>query len=145
MTVLSGGVIILFLGGRDDPEGAVHRRTSSARTCFAFALCCGVLVGREPAGCSRVRAALDQLGGVAAAVEQRYSSSASAGVLQPSVLRGRPLSVAATAVRFSAVCLAKSVPFGKYCRSRPLVFSFVPLSARDFEGHRNILEDRCRS
>ena len=25
-----------------------------------------------------------------------------------------------------AVCLLRSVPFGKYCRSRPFVFSFVP-------------------
>jgi hypothetical protein len=52
--------------------------------------CRGVLVGREPAGCSRVRVASDQLGGVAAAVERRYSSSASAGVL---VKAGRELTL----------------------------------------------------
>jgi hypothetical protein len=51
---------------------------------------------------------------------------ASAGVLQPRVLRGLALSAAATAARSSAPCMLRSVPFGKYCRSRPLVFSFVP-------------------
>src|SRR3954451_7205112 len=54
------------------------------------------------------------------------SSKASAGVLHPSVLRGRPFSVAATAARASALCMLRSVPLGKYCRSSPLVFSFVP-------------------
>ena len=37
-----------------------------------------------------------------------------------------PLSAAATAARSSAPCALRSVPFGKYCRSSPLVFSFVP-------------------
>src|SRR3954463_6684551 len=54
------------------------------------------------------------------------SSKASAGVLQPKVLRGRPLRAAATAARSSALCTLRSVPLGKYCRSSPLVFSFVP-------------------
>src|SRR3954467_6895005 len=54
------------------------------------------------------------------------SSKASAGVLHPSVLRGRPFSVAATAARASALCMLRSVPLGKYCRRSPLVFSFVP-------------------
>jgi hypothetical protein len=58
--------------------------------------------------------------------DRRCSSSASAGVRQPSVLRGLLLSVAATASSSSAVCLARFVPLGKYWRSRPLVFSFVP-------------------
>jgi hypothetical protein len=49
-----------------------------------------------------------------------------AGVRQLRVLRGLLLSVAATASRSSAVCLARFVPRGKYWRSRPLVFSFVP-------------------
>ncbi len=51
---------------------------------------------------------------------------ASAGVCQPSVLRGRLLSAAATASSSVAVCWLRSVPLGKYWRSRPLVFSFVP-------------------
>ena len=53
-------------------------------------------------------------------------SSASAGVRQPSVLRGLPLRAVATARRSSTPCVLRSVPFGKYCRSSPLVFSFVP-------------------
>src|SRR4029453_8480016 len=52
--------------------------------------------------------------------------SASAGVCQFKVLRGRPLSAAATAARSSALCLLRSVPLGKYWRSSPLVFSLVP-------------------
>ena len=54
------------------------------------------------------------------------SSRASAGVFQPRVLRGRVLSARATASRSSREWRARSVPFGKYWRSRPLVFSLVP-------------------
>lgn len=46
-------------------------------------------------------------------------------VFQPSVLRGRLLILVATASISSAFHLARSVPLGKYCLSRPLVFSFV--------------------
>ena len=53
-------------------------------------------------------------------------SSASAGVFQASVFRGRELSAAATAASSSALCMLRSVPFGKYWRSSPLVFSLVP-------------------
>src|SRR4051794_34537842 len=53
-------------------------------------------------------------------------SSASAGVLQSSVFRGLALRAIATAVRSSALCTLRSVPFAKYWRSSPLVFSFVP-------------------
>ncbi len=53
------------------------------------------------------------------------SSSASAGVFQPSVFLGRPLRAAAIAISRGAWTL-RSVPFGKYCCSSPLVFSFVP-------------------
>ena len=49
-----------------------------------------------------------------------------AGVFQSSVLRGRELRAAATAAISSALCMLRSVPLGKYCRSSPLVFSFVP-------------------
>lgn len=45
---------------------------------------------------------------------------------QPSVLRGLVLSAWATAARSFGVCLLKSVPLGKYWRSSPFVFSFVP-------------------
>jgi putative transposase len=44
----------------------------------------------------------------------RWASSASAGVRQPSVFRGRPFSAEATAARSSRECLLRSVPFGKY-------------------------------
>jgi transposase-like protein len=61
-----------------------------------------------------------------AGVDRSTSSKASAGVLQPRVFRGLALSVAATAASASALCVLRSVPLGKYCRSSPLVFSFVP-------------------
>jgi heparanase len=53
-------------------------------------------------------------------------SSASAGVFQSSVLRGRELRAAATAAISSALFVLRSVPLGKYWRSSPLVFSLVP-------------------
>src|SRR3954470_21396443 len=53
------------------------------------------------------------------------SSKTSAGVLHSSVLRGRLFSVAATAASVFALWVLRSVPFGKYCRSSPFVFSFV--------------------
>ena len=56
----------------------------------------------------------------------RYSLSTSAGVRQSRVFLGRVFRAAATAARSSAPCLARSVPFGKYWRSSPLVFSLVP-------------------
>src|SRR5437588_11805897 len=43
-----------------------------------------------------------------------HSSSASAGVFQPSVFLGRALRAAATAVISSALWTLRSVPFGKY-------------------------------
>lgn len=43
-----------------------------------------------------------------------HSSSASAGVFQPSVFLGLALRVAATAAISSALCTLRSVPFGKY-------------------------------
>src|SRR4051794_28631970 len=41
-------------------------------------------------------------------------------------MRGLLLRAAATAARSSAPCTLRSVPFGKYCRNSPSVFSFVP-------------------
>ena len=58
--------------------------------------------------------------------ESSSSLKASEGVLQRRVFRGRRLSVAATAAMSRALCRLRSVPLGKYWRSRPLVFSFVP-------------------
>ena len=55
-----------------------------------------------------------------------YSSSTSAEVFQPSVFRGLEFSALATAWISRAFHRDKSVPFGKYCRNRPFVFSFVP-------------------
>src|SRR5215216_7671514 len=54
------------------------------------------------------------------------SASLSAGVAKPSVLRGRRLSFSAISSRCSWPIPARLVPFGKYWRSRPLVFSFEP-------------------
>jgi len=47
-------------------------------------------------------------------------------VSHPKLFRGRVFSVKAMAVKSVAVAALKSVPFGKYCRSKPFVFSFVP-------------------
>jgi len=58
--------------------------------------------------------------------ERRSSSRASAGVLQLRVLRGLVLSACATASRSPREWRERSVPFGKYWRRSPLVFSFVP-------------------
>ena len=45
---------------------------------------------------------------------------------QLSFAHPRRLSVVATAAMSLALCLLRSVPLGKYWRSKPLVFSFVP-------------------
>ena len=62
----------------------------------------------------------------AAASRSRISASASAGVFQPSVLRGRPFSSSATAASCPGPYPARDVPLGKYWRSSPLVFSLLP-------------------
>ena len=46
--------------------------------------------------------------------DRNRASRASAGFLQLRVFRGLPLSAAATAARSPALCLLRSVPFGKY-------------------------------
>ncbi|WP_461070496.1 transposase [Streptomyces pseudoechinosporeus] len=51
---------------------------------------------------------------------------ASAGVLSPRMRRGRWFSCRATSRRSRAVWTDRSLPLGKYCRSRPFMFSFVP-------------------
>lgn len=58
---------------------------------------------------------------------QRNSSARhSDGFIQPSVCRGRLLSSRAMASRSSWLCTERSVRFGKYWRSSPLVFSLLP-------------------
>jgi transposase InsO family protein len=81
----------------------------------------------EPFGERPARRAIYGDGGISdAAQASRWALSASAGVRQPSVLRGRPLSASATAASSSGPCLLRLVPLGKYWRSRPLVFSLLP-------------------
>src|SRR2546430_6125904 len=53
-------------------------------------------------------------------IDSRCSFSASAGVFQASVLRGRLLRAAATALSSPGFQRARSVPLGKYWRSSPL-------------------------
>ncbi|MDQ1460446.1 MAG: hypothetical protein QOE94_3856, partial [Mycobacterium sp.] len=53
-------------------------------------------------------------------------SNASAGVIQPSTRRGRWLSLAATALRWSWVNPPRSAFLCRYWRSSRLVFSLVP-------------------
>ena len=50
------------------------------------------------------------------------------GRCQPSVFRGRSLISAATSASRSALWMERSVPFGKYCRSSPFIFSLEPRS-----------------
>src|SRR5215813_9707562 len=52
--------------------------------------------------------------------------SLSAGVSNPKVFRGRWLSRRAILFRLAWEKCERSVPLGKYCRSKPLVFSLLP-------------------
>ena len=63
-------------------------------------------------------------------VDATHALKRSAGVSCPSVFRGRSLRCLATALSFAWLCIDKSVPFGKYCRCKRLVFSFVPRLSR---------------
>ena len=54
------------------------------------------------------------------------SASCSVGLAKSRRLRGRSLSSSATASSSASVTVPKSVPLGKYWRSRPLVFSLEP-------------------
>ena len=54
------------------------------------------------------------------------SASCSVGLAKLSRFLGRSLSSSATAPSSASVTAPKSVPLGKYWRSRPLVFSFEP-------------------
>src|SRR5438105_15856914 len=56
-------------------------------------------------------------------VDATQALNFSAGVSNPRVLRGRSLSWRATLLRWACEYTDKSAPFGKYCLSRPLVFS----------------------
>src|SRR5665647_915190 len=62
-----------------------------------------------------------------------------AGVIPPSVLRGRALSSVATSSRRSGVCTDRSVPLGKYWRNNPCSRSI--LTATVSGGHRLPLGD----
>src|SRR5260370_35755007 len=59
-----------------------------------------------------------------AATEQAVSLFG--GVQNVKVPGGDRFSCGATLFRWACECTDKSVPFGKYCLSRPLVFSFDP-------------------
>jgi transcriptional regulator with XRE-family HTH domain len=60
------------------------------------------------------------------AVCARSSASFSDGFMNPRVLRGRSLRLAAMRARSAAEWADRSVPLGRYWRSSPLVFSFDP-------------------
>ena len=59
-------------------------------------------------------------------VDATHVLNRSAGVSNPSVLRGLSFNCRATALSFVCECTDKSVPFGKYCRINRLVFSLDP-------------------
>src|SRR5450759_703110 len=60
------------------------------------------------------------------AVDATHALNRSAGVSKSRVFLGRSFSLRATALSFTCECTDKSVPLGKYCRNKPLVFSFDP-------------------
>src|SRR5476651_667565 len=59
-------------------------------------------------------------------VDATQALNLSAGVSNCKVSRGRSFSWRATLFKWACECTDKSVPLGKYCLSRPLVFSFDP-------------------
>src|ERR1700688_4258861 len=59
-------------------------------------------------------------------VDATQALNLSAGVSNCKVSRGRSFSCRATLFRWACEWTDKSVPLGKYCLSRPLVFSFDP-------------------
>ena len=80
--------------------------------------------------------------------DDNRSSKVSAGVLQPRVLRGRLLRAAATAARSSAVCLLRSVPFGKYCLTQAVgvfVRAALPRALRvaEVDGQASVDAQPC--
>jgi hypothetical protein len=62
------------------------------------------------------------------------------GVFQPRVFRGLLLRAIATAARSSALCALRSVPFGKYWRSSPLVFSGQGVAVLEKRGWDDLRE-----
>jgi len=120
LATVCGGVNLW--GGVDGVDGASPRRRCGVRDSRRA----GSPVGRPERRESRVSVACPEVDRtVAQAAAARCSPSTSAGVLQPRVFLGREFRAAATAARSDAPCRARSVPFGKYWRSRPLVFSLV--------------------
>src|SRR6266436_9570033 len=86
---------------------------------------------RSRDGCVREELAAGMLTDVrfrvpAQPVDATQALNLSAGVSNPKVSRGRSLSCRATLFRWVCEYTDKSVPFGKYCLSRPLVFSLEP-------------------
>src|SRR4029077_14554663 len=59
-------------------------------------------------------------------VDATLACSLSAGVRNPKVCRGRVLSLRAISSSSDCENLDRSAFFGRYCRSRPFVFSFEP-------------------
>ena len=107
-------------GSHAHRDGPRRRRDGPPRPRSAHRGPHGALRRRQPGRIQSVVATLSCW------AECRSSSRASAGVRHLRVLRGRVLRARATASRSSRLCRARSVPLGKYWRSRPLVFSLVP-------------------
>src|ERR1019366_8125830 len=106
--------------GKSFAHGACTRSAAKCHLSTSAARCDPSLRSRLPARTQPVVATRFRC------FDLSTSLIASAGVRHSSVLRGRVLSVSATDARSLGLCILRSVPFGKYCRSKPLVFSFVP-------------------
>src|SRR6202140_2762333 len=76
-------------------------------------------------------------------VDATQALNLSAGVSNCMFARGRLFGEGATLFRWACDCADNSVPFGKYCLSRPLVFSFDP-RCHGLCGSQNSGDDRAK-
>jgi hypothetical protein len=107
--------------------GLVGRRRWPEDSCISFPLAKRKLPwSRDATATAAVSADSNGRRNTSYFTHDNNSSSASAGVFQPNVFLGRALRAAATAAISAALWVLRSVPFGKYWRSSPLVFSLVP-------------------
>src|SRR6476620_12693411 len=83
----------------------------------------GAMTARGPLRCSRHLTAMSEIEVPAQVVDATQALNRSAGVANRRVLRGRSLSCRATLLSWACEYTDRSVPLGKYCRSRPLVLS----------------------
>src|ERR1700728_2040042 len=115
-------------------SGTCTKRPLELPTCIRTARTCAILrphetvadVFTQPRSGAGIATPPSPIGLSFQPVDATHWPNRCAGVSKFNVFRGRSFSCRATA--FNLVCEGsdKSVPFGKYCLSKPLVFSFDP-------------------